>query len=272
MTLKQQLLSYYKENTEDFNRDIEELDDFNSYLGDDLCYPMEDFSDIYEGTDPLEILRRAFYGYDDDDSTLEKKAPFNPNRDYFYVNGLGNLVSTDYRDYSKYLDEDFVEEIIENAQNLTLSDGAQEIIDDYEEENDEKNNMEIKLAADEVGIDQNDELGIFDLFYTLVEDEAFKKLGNELNKAGKLKFSDENGYDSDEVEDWFFDHSKVIDRREKARKFYNQTIGRNDIKVKISETRKVAVNGIKFVVSASASKSEMYNNREAKKMIELNIF
>lgn len=140
MTLKQQLLSYYKENTEDFNHDIEELDDLNCYLGDDLCYPMEDFSDIYEGTDPLEILRRAFYGYDDDDSTLEKKAQFNPNRDYFYINGLGNLVSTDYLDYSKYLDEDFVEEIIENAQNLTLSDGAQEIIDDYEEEKDEENN------------------------------------------------------------------------------------------------------------------------------------
>ena len=272
MTLKQELLAYYKENTEDFNKDIEELDDWNGYLCDDRCYPMENFSDYYEGVDPLEILRRAFFGYDDDDSTLEKKTQFNPNRDYFYLNGLGNLVSTDRQDYSDYLDEEFVEEIIENAQDLTLSDGAQDIIDDYEEENDEENNMEIKLTADEVGIDQNDGLGTFDLFFTLIEDEAFEKLGNELSKAGKLEFSDENGYDPDEVEDWYFDHSKVIDRKEKARKFYNYTIGRNDIKVKIQETREATINGIKFVVSATASKGEMYNNREAQKMIELKVW
>lgn len=273
MTLKQDLLSYYKENTEDFNRDIEELDNWNGYLCDDRVIPMEELlDDYYQDVDPLTLLRRAFYGYDDDDSTLEKKAQFNPNRDYFYVNGLGNLVSTDQQDYSDYLDEEFVDEIIENAQDLTLSDGAQNIIDDYEEENDEENNMEINLTADEVGINQNDELGIFDLFYTLVEDEAFEKLGEELFKAQILEFSDENGNDPDEVEDWFFDHSKVIDRKEKARKFYNQNIGRNDIKVKIQETREAIVNGIKFIVSATASKGEMYKNSEAQKLVELKIW
>ena len=41
MTLKQQLLSYYKENTEDFNKDIEELDDYNGYLCDDHIIDME---------------------------------------------------------------------------------------------------------------------------------------------------------------------------------------------------------------------------------------
>lgn len=272
MTLQQQLLEYYKENIEDFNHDIEELDSFNGCLGDKRYFPMEDFSDYYQGTDPLEIMRRAFFGYDDDDSTLEEKEPFNPNKDYFYLNGLGDLVSTDHQDYSDYLDEDFVEDIIENAKDLMLSDGAQDIIDDYEEENDEENKMEFKLTADEVGIDQNDKLGIFDLFYTLIEDESFEKLGEELDKAGELEFSDENGFDSDEIEDWFFDNSKVVNSKEKAREFYNQTIGRNDIKVKIQETREATVNGIKFSVSATASKNEMYNNREAQKMIELKIF
>ncbi len=272
MTLQQKLLSYYKENTEDFNHDIEELDEFNGYLCDNRCYPMEELDDLYDGFDSLTLLRLAFYGYDDDGSTLEKKAQFNPNRDYFYINGLGNFVSTDQQDYSDYLDENFVEEIIENVQNLTLSYGTQDFIDDYEEENDEENNMEIKLTADEVGIDQNDGLGTFDLFFTLIEDKAFEKLGNELSKAGKLEFSDENGYDPDEVEDWFFDNSKVIDRKEKARKFYNYTIGRNDIKVKLQETREATVNGIKFVVSATASKAELYKNREAQKLIELKIF
>lgn len=273
MTLKQQLLEYYKENTEDFNHDIEELDSWMGYLCDNRVISMEEFDDCYEGTSPLEILRRAYFGYDYDASTLEEKEPFNPNRDYFYLSGLGDLVSTDHQDYSEYLDEDFVEEIIENEQDLMLSDGAQDIIDDYEEKKDEEKYMEIKLTADEVGINQNDELGIFDLFYTLIEDEKFEKLGEELNKAGELKFSDENGnYDPDEIEDWFFDHSKVIDWKGKAKEFYNQTIGRNDIKVKLQETREAIVNGVKFAVNAAASKGELYKNREAQKMIELKIW
>lgn len=273
MTLQQELLSYYKENIEDFNHDIEELDSFNGYLGDKRYFPMEDFSDYYQGTDPLEIMRRAFFGYDDDNSTLEEKEPFNPNKDYFYLNGMRDLVSTDYRDYSDYLDDRFIEEIIENgSDNLTLSPGAQEIIEDYEEENEEENEMEIKLTADEVGIDQNDSLGTLDLFYTLVEDEAFEKMGEELFKAQMLEFSDESGNDPDEVEDWFFGHSKVTDWKGRAKEFYNTTIGHNDIKVELQETRKVIVNGIKFTVNASASKSELYKNREAQKMVELKIW
>lgn len=275
MTLKQQLLAYYKENTEDFNNDIEELDSWNGYLGSKRYYRMEEFSDYYQDTDPLEILRRAFFGYDDDDSTLEKKEPFNPNRDYFYLNDLRDLVSTDQQDYSDYLDERFVEEIIKNgSDHLTLSPGAQEIIEDYEdqEEINEENKIEFKLTADEVGIDQNDGLGTLDLFYTLVEDEAFKKLGEELFKAQVLEFSDENGNDPDEVEDWFFDNSKIIDWNAKAKEFYNPIIGHNDIRVELQETREATVNGVKFVVSATSSKDETYKNREAKKMIELKIW
>ena len=272
MTLQQKLLAYYKENTEDFNKDIEALDDYNGYLCDDRIIDMAELDDYYQDIDPLTLLRLAFYGYDDDGSTLEKNDQFNPNKDYFYLNGLGNLVSTDYQDYSDYLDENFVEEIVENMQNLTLSDGTQDIIDDYEEENDEENEMEIKLTADEVGIDQNDGLGTFDLFYTLVEDESFEKLGEELYKAQMLEFSDEYGNDPDEVEDWFFDNSKVSEWNARAKEFYNPNIGKNDIRVECSETRVAVVNGVEFSVSATASKEEMYKNREAQKMIELKMF
>ena len=132
--------------------------------------------------------------------------------------------------------------------------------------------MEIKLTADSVCIDQNDNLGVFDIFYTLVEDEAFEELGNELFKADQLMDSDEYGNDPDEVEDWFFENSRVTDWRGKAKEFYNPIIGRNDIKVECQETREAIVNGIKFIVSVSASKSEMYKNREAQKMIELKIW
>lgn len=129
--------------------------------------------------------------------------------------------------------------------------------------------MEIKLTVDSVCIDQNDELGVFDLFYTLVEDEAFEELGNELFKAEQLMDSDEYGNDPDEVENWFFENSKVTGWNCKAKEFYNPIIGRNDIKVECQETREAIVSGIKFTVSATASKSEMYKNKEAQKALEL---
>lgn len=135
MTLQQELLNYYKGNTEAFNIDIEELDSWNGYLGDDKVIPMEELDDL--GVEPLEILRRAFFGYDEPYAKFENRSSFNPNREYFYFNGYGNLVSTDERDYSDYLDEDFVQVIIDNEPDLSLSDGAQEIIDKYEDQDEE---------------------------------------------------------------------------------------------------------------------------------------
>lgn len=137
MTLVNELLAYYKENIDDFNSDIEELDSWNGYLGDEKVIPMEELDDFYSEVDPSEILRSAFFGYDDVNSTSDQKSPFNPNRDYFYINGYGNLVSTDKYDYSDYLNEDFVNAIISNSPNLELSDGAQEILDKYEDQDEE---------------------------------------------------------------------------------------------------------------------------------------
>ena len=141
MTLANELLSYYKENTDDFNKDIVELDSWTGCLGDDKIFPMDELEDFYHGSDPLKILLRAFYGYDDVNSTSEKKEQFNPNRDYFYINGYDNLVSTDkYAAYSDYLDEDLVNEVIANSSHLVLSDGAQEILDKYEDQEEEQDN------------------------------------------------------------------------------------------------------------------------------------
>lgn len=137
MTLQQELLAYYKENTEAFNSDIEELDSWNGYLGDDKVIPMDELDDFYPEVEPSEILRRAFFGYDEVYAKSEVRSSFNPNRDYFYINGYGNLVSTDERDYSGYLGEDFVQDIIDNEPDLSLSSGAQEIIDKCETEDDE---------------------------------------------------------------------------------------------------------------------------------------
>ena len=135
MKLVEKLLEYYKENKEDFANDIEELDGWTGCLYDDKVYPMEDINDVFSNDEqPEEILRRAFYGYDEPVNKDEQREPFNPNRDYFYFNGYGNLVSTDKKDYSSYLDNLFIQEIINNRYNLSLSSGAEDIIDDYEDE------------------------------------------------------------------------------------------------------------------------------------------
>jgi len=114
------IINYFQENEDDFITVIEELDSYNGYLGDDRYNNMEDLDVFYSGVEASEILARAFYGHDEEtwttDSHGEKEyGPFNPNREYFYYNGYGNLVSADYKDYSDKLDEYFVDEIIDNA-------------------------------------------------------------------------------------------------------------------------------------------------------------
>ena len=138
-TLAETLLNYYQQNEEDFNHDIEELDSWlrNGILGDNCIEDMDFLNELYQGKDATEILRRAYFGHDDDTWHEENGervyGEFNPNRDYFYFIGKGNLVSTDERDYIDYLDLDHVEDIIDNEGHLDLSDGAQEIIDYYDE-------------------------------------------------------------------------------------------------------------------------------------------
>ena len=133
------IINYFQENEEEFNVLIEELDSYNGYLGDDRYHNMEDLDEFYSGTEATEVLRRAFYGHDaetwhTDSSGNKEYGAFNPNRNYFYYNGYGNLVSADYKDYSYKLDEWFVNALIENAAQLyEIPDEVQEIIDSIEE-------------------------------------------------------------------------------------------------------------------------------------------
>ena len=115
------IISYFEENKDVFNSCIEELDSYNGYLGDYRYYEMELLNEFYAGTDPIEILNRAYFGRDDDNWTTDNSgnktySEFNPNRDYFYYNGYGNLVSSDYKDYSAQLDKYAIESMSENRQ------------------------------------------------------------------------------------------------------------------------------------------------------------
>ena len=114
-----QIVEFFKENEDVFNDCIEELDAYNGFLGDDRYYSMDELSEIYESTDPVEILTRAFFGYDSEtwhtNSHGKKEyGAFNPLRDYFKFNGYGNLVSCDYKDYSDRIDSYAVEDMAEN--------------------------------------------------------------------------------------------------------------------------------------------------------------
>lgn len=127
---------YFEENEAEFNETIQELDGYNGILGDDRYYPMEYLDELYAETAPSELLARVFYGHDADTSDTQngRYSEFNPNREYFTYNGYGNLVSSDYVDYSAHLDDYFVSDLIDHADDIyCIPDEVKEIIDNIEE-------------------------------------------------------------------------------------------------------------------------------------------
>ena len=124
MNSTEKMIEYFRENEEDFNRTIEELDSWNGYLDDDRWYPMDMLSECLEGTDPAEAIRMAHNGH------------FRPDDEYFRFNVYGNLESSRDADYSIYLDKWFVEALARNRSHLYLSDEVNGLLDGMEEEND----------------------------------------------------------------------------------------------------------------------------------------
>ena len=129
---KKQILDYFKDNEDVFNECIEDLDSWNGYLGDDRYYEMDMLDEFYDGLGASEILNRAYFGYDADswhtDSYGEKiYGAFCPNRDYFTFNGYGNLVSSDWKDYSAFLDEYVITDMEDNRAHLYAIDDNEEL-------------------------------------------------------------------------------------------------------------------------------------------------
>ena len=126
------IIAYFENNEDIFNDCMEELDGYNGYLSDNRYYSMDELDEFYRDSDPLEILRRAYYGRDDDTWTTDSNGnktygEFNPNRDYFYYNGYGNLVSSDYKDYSAHLDHYAIEAMNENRSYIDSIDNDEEL-------------------------------------------------------------------------------------------------------------------------------------------------
>lgn len=126
------IIAYFEENEEEYNRAIEELDSYNGYLNDNRYYSMDDFNELHNGLQPDELLRRAFFGYDEETYTTDSNGnktygAFNPNRDYFRYNGYGNLVSADYKDYSANLDEWAVKAMSEHRYYIDSIEDSEEL-------------------------------------------------------------------------------------------------------------------------------------------------
>lgn len=144
------IIAYFEENENTFNECIEELDSYNGYLGDDRYYEMDMLNELFTDCDNIDLLNRAFFGRDDDswhtDASGNKiYGEFNPNRDYFTFNGYGNLVSSNYKDYTHRLDEYFVNELLENRPYIDTIENDEELtalFDELENENENEEDSE----------------------------------------------------------------------------------------------------------------------------------
>lgn len=106
---------------------------------DDDIYSMDLFDEIYANYEPSEVATRVFYGHDE----WNDESSFNPNREWFYLNGYGNPVSIDYVGYNEYADKfmcplvdvaGIIDYIIETEDALD-NDEIQDLLDEYGEEN-----------------------------------------------------------------------------------------------------------------------------------------
>lgn len=127
-----EIIAYFKENEDAFNECIEQLDGYSGYLGDDRYYSMDDLDELMSGKTTTELLNMAFFGYDADTYHTDthggrKYGAFNPNRDYFTFNGYGNLISTDYPDYSDKLDGYAVQEMSDSRHWIDAIDDSDEL-------------------------------------------------------------------------------------------------------------------------------------------------
>lgn len=138
MNAIEKIINYFEENEEIFIDVIEDLDSYNGYLGDGRYYEMETIDELFHGLDVIDVLNRAYFGHDEDTwhkdncGNIEYGA-FNPNRAYFTFNGYGNLVSSNYRDYSAHLDNYFVEAVNENIDNLYSVTERPELVELFKE-------------------------------------------------------------------------------------------------------------------------------------------
>ena len=94
------IIEYFRDNTDIFNKCIEELDEYTAFLHNGPYYNMNELDYICYGMTATQIANSVFSGFD-----LDSCAVFNPNRKYFRINSNGIFTSSDEKDYSDCLNE-----------------------------------------------------------------------------------------------------------------------------------------------------------------------
>lgn len=125
----EEVKKYFWENPDEWTDAVKDLNAFNGCLGSGERFSMADFNKLMVGKSPLDIARMIADGDDEDGSD-----GFNPDREYFYFDGFGNLISCEEKDYSDYLDNDLVAEYIDCRGDLLFNRNVEEIIRKYEDE------------------------------------------------------------------------------------------------------------------------------------------
>lgn len=127
--IRQELKDLFEEDNALFNETIEELDSYNGYLGNDRYYFMENLTDYIDKSDLWNsLIYRMFYGRDDDCYITNSQG----EKEYYYYDGYGNLVSSDDKDYSNYLDDYFIDDLLENRSYLSLDTDVEALLDELE--------------------------------------------------------------------------------------------------------------------------------------------
>lgn len=104
---------------------------------------MDELPDLFDLSDRdsvFNLLNRFYFGHDEN----EEHSSANPNRNYFYFNGYGNIVTTDYP--SDVIDVDELTDWIISREDSLDNDEIQEILDEYLDAQDEEEEEEEEEA------------------------------------------------------------------------------------------------------------------------------
>lgn len=120
--MKAELLQWLDENEDVLSDILEQMDDWDGYLGEDRCWPMSMLDDVFYGASVFDILHGIdFSEFDEDDE--------------YYYDSIWGIRSVDnrYDVYKDYITQGLIDNIIDRRGRLRLDDEFEEMLDDYEE-------------------------------------------------------------------------------------------------------------------------------------------
>ena len=132
--LVEKLIEVYEEYEDVFNDDLEEFDNHLDLVSEEDIY--HDMSELDDGNMTItEALEKAYHGYDEE--RYKNNSPFCPFRSFFRY-GIEGLISSDFKDYSNYLNDYVVGKIVgyvlthsDHMDYFYMSDEAKELFEYY---------------------------------------------------------------------------------------------------------------------------------------------